>query len=575
MRSPAAPSSGATATTAAPAPSAATVAAEERIAGLPRVDLLGGAGVAAFKPEGEVVKVDVAPLAVTGQPFTDAVRATVKEGSGHEWAVQLVATTTAPVDTGDAILATFFLRTETPQEGGVGETEFVFELNGSPYTKSIQYPVQGATGWSKIEVRFKASRAYAAGEAHAIFRLGYDSADDRDRRREGGELRQAGPLLVAARHAGGRSQARARGGRRRQGDRRRRGRAAAQRRAASCRVDVSTGEVIRPISPYVYGVNSQPTDGVGATARRMGGNRQTAYNWELNASNAGSDYNHSSDNWPCTVLGYSDCTVPGAQFIDFALSNRKAGIATVATVPMIDYVTADKRGPVPESEKAPSKRWDKSVAQKPGPFTTSPDLGDGVVYEDEFVNALVGKLGKAADGGIKFYSLDNEPALWPSTHPRVHPDKTTYAEMVTRTEATAGGLLKVDPTAFVLGAVAFGWSEYISLQDAPDAAAAQRHLRHVPRLLPGFDEEAGDQAPSAAHPRAGRPLVSRGAGRQADHRPGPDPQDGGGARPGAAQPVGFQPTWRRAGSPPPLAANRSASSPGCKRRSPPAIPGPS
>src|SRR5450432_1332697 len=180
MRTPASPSSGASGTSgapaaaAAPAPSAATVAAEERIAGLPRVDLLGGAGVAAFKPQGEVVKVDVAPIAVTGQPFTDAVRATVKEGSGHEWAVQLVAETTAPVDSGDAVLATFFLRTEVPQEGGVGETEFVFELNGSPYTKSIQYPVQGAAGWSKIEVRFKAARAYAAGEAHVIFRLGYD-----------------------------------------------------------------------------------------------------------------------------------------------------------------------------------------------------------------------------------------------------------------------------------------------------------------------------------------------------------------------------------------------------------------
>jgi hypothetical protein len=37
------------------------------------------------------------------------------------------------------------------------------------------------------------------------------------------------------------------------------------------------------------------------------------------------------------------------------------------------------------------------------------------------VNLLVNKLGKASDGGIKFYSLDNEPALWPSTHPRIHP----------------------------------------------------------------------------------------------------------------------------------------------------------
>ncbi|HEY6476510.1 MAG TPA: glycoside hydrolase family 44 protein, partial [Polyangia bacterium] len=234
-------------------------------------------------------------------------------------------------------------------------------------------------------------------------------------------------------------------------------------------ISVAAGEIIRPISPYVYGINSQPFEGVGATVRRMGGNRQTAYNWEINASNAGSDYNHSSDDWPCTVLGYTDCSVPGAQFIDFGMQNRKAGMESIATVPMIDYVTADKRGPVSEADKAPSKRWDKSVAQKPGPFTTSPDLNDGVVYEDEFVNALVAKLGKAAQGGIKFYSLDNEPALWPSTHPRVHPEKTTYAEMVSRTEATASGLLKVDPSAFVLGGVAYGWAEYKNLQEAPDA----------------------------------------------------------------------------------------------------------
>ena len=56
------------------------------------------------------------------------MRFTVKEASSHEWAVQLQTPTTAPVAAGDAILATFWFRTETPQEGSVGETEFVFEL---------------------------------------------------------------------------------------------------------------------------------------------------------------------------------------------------------------------------------------------------------------------------------------------------------------------------------------------------------------------------------------------------------------------------------------------------------------
>jgi mannan endo-1,4-beta-mannosidase len=98
-----------------------------------------------------------------------------------------------------------------------------------------------------------------------------------------------------------------------------------------------------------------------------------------------------------------------------------------------------------------------------------PDLRDGTVYEDEFVSYMVQKLGKASDGGIKFYALDNEPALWPSTHPRVHPEKTTYKEMVERTTATAAAITKIDPSAQVIGGTMFGWSEYMSLSDAPDA----------------------------------------------------------------------------------------------------------
>jgi hypothetical protein len=49
----------------------------------------------------------------------------------------------------------------------------------------------------------------------------------------------------------------------------------------------------KPISPWIYGLNFY-TDVSGApphlTLDRAGGNRWTAYNWETNASNAGSDY---------------------------------------------------------------------------------------------------------------------------------------------------------------------------------------------------------------------------------------------------------------------------------------------
>ena len=87
------------------------------------------------------------------------------------------------------------------------------------------------------------------------------------------------------------------------------------------------------------------------TVRRMGGNRQTGYNWETNASNAGNDYNHQSDEWSCTVMGYTDCSVPGAQFVDFARENKTLGAETLATIPIVDYVRADKKGKVSEATR--------------------------------------------------------------------------------------------------------------------------------------------------------------------------------------------------------------------------------
>jgi len=240
--------------------------------------------------------------------------------------------------------------------------------------------------------------------------------------------------------------------------------------AGKLAIQIDPAKAIRKISPYVYGLNSQTLADTGATVRRNGGNRGTVYNWEANYSNAGEDYHHQNDQWPCTVMGITNCNEPAAQFLGFYQKNKAAGADTVVTVPMLDYVSADKDGPVKPEDKAPSSRFVSSKPRKGKPFADTPDLKDGVVYQDEFVHYLVKKVGKAKDGGVKFYSLDNEPALWPSTHPRIHPDRTQYAEVVARSEATALGIKGVDPGAFVLGGVMFGWAEYQSLSTAPDAA---------------------------------------------------------------------------------------------------------
>ena len=114
----------------------------------------------------------------------------------------------------------------------------------------------------------------------------------------------------------------------------------------------------------------------------------------------------------------------------------------------------------------------QSYLTKKTPYTLTPNPSDPV-YQDEYVNFIVTKLKKAEEGGVKFYNLDNEPALWPSTHPRIHAQKTTYKELIDRTEALAVGITRLDPGAQILGPVLFGWSAFENLQSAPDAKEHQ------------------------------------------------------------------------------------------------------
>jgi mannan endo-1,4-beta-mannosidase len=418
------------------------------------------ADLGAFKVRGEEKKANLTTVPVTGQPFKQALRAEIKESSNSEWSVQMQAPTVSKVEKDDLLLATFYVRSTQPQEGGIAETQFVFEQASDPYTKSVTYPLQLTPQWRKVQVRFVAQDSYPPGKAQMIFRLGYEpetiEVGGVTVENFGKQLRlwelpstEGADRRIAAKPPDEAPLPPTDGG--------------------PLRAEITPSKIIQTISPYVYGVNSQKIDKYRPAVRRMGGNRGTGYNWETNASNAGNDYQHSNDDWSCTVFGYKNCTEPGAQVLDFVTDNRQAGVDSLVTIPMVDYVSADKKGAVLPADAAPSKRFVRSYPHKPGPFTLKPALDDGAVYQDELVNLLVQKFGKAAQGGVKFYSLDNEPALWPTTHPRIHPKPPTYQELVDRTEATASAITAVDPTATVLGAVAYGWGEYLSLSSAADS----------------------------------------------------------------------------------------------------------
>jgi endo-1,4-beta-xylanase len=138
------------------------------------IDMLGGAGIAAFGVRGATERVATSEVAVSGQTFSKALRAEVKQKSQNLWDVQLVASGAGEVKTGDVLLVSFWFRTEyVPAESGEAQVEVNFELNRPPFEKALMYTVQAGAQWKQFFLPFVAKRDFAAGEAQVSFRLGY------------------------------------------------------------------------------------------------------------------------------------------------------------------------------------------------------------------------------------------------------------------------------------------------------------------------------------------------------------------------------------------------------------------
>jgi hypothetical protein len=246
-----------------------------------------------------------------------------------------------------------------------------------------------------------------------------------------------------------------------------------------------------PISPYIYGTNSPGWEKSGwkTPLTRAGGNRLTAYNWETNASNAGSDWQHQND----ALMGTTD--VPGEAMRKAVASAHEHGAAIVITVPIIGRVAADKNGggDVNKTPDYLNKRFVVSLPAKNGPFADAPDLTDGKVYQDEFVAWLEKKFPQNGRPPI-FYCMDNEPELWSSTHARIHPEKVRFDEIVRLNTEYATAVKRVAPKALIFGFVSYGWHGLTTLQDAPD--------RNNRDFTDFFLQEM-----SAAEKKAGRRLI--------------------------------------------------------------------
>lgn len=245
--------------------------------------------------------------------------------------------------------------------------------------------------------------------------------------------------------------------------------AEAQKRAV---FSINTAAQRKPISPFIYGTNDPYSH---AGSKRLGGNRITNYNWENNASNAGRDWYHESDNYVPWQQGVPDNEYDsaGAAMKYFHQRSLQQGAYSLVTLPLIGHVAADKNGAISEAQSAPSSRWTSVQFRKPQellPFRLRPDLTDNKLYVDELLNYLLHHFGTSnTPTGIRGYSLDNEPGLWFDTHSRLWghtPVSVTY--LMDKSIGLASLIKEMDPNAEVFGPASWGITEFENLQFAPD-----------------------------------------------------------------------------------------------------------
>lgn len=246
---------------------------------------------------------------------------------------------------------------------------------------------------------------------------------------------------------------------------------AEQPSASVYKITVTPSEHIRKISPYIYGVNTGvDLNKVSAGSIRLGGNRMSAYNWENNMSNAGSDYKNMSDMYLITDVPDEFKRVPGGPALALSSQAQAHNVPyTLLTLQMLGYAASSKRGSLTAENAAPSEYWVKVENRKGSEFTLEPDKKDGVVYNDEYLNYLFSKLGKSDSGtGIKAFALDNEPALWKHTHSLVRQSELSCEELVKKSVDLASAVKEMDGGAEVFGPSLFGYSAFDSFAGAPD-----------------------------------------------------------------------------------------------------------
>jgi uncharacterized protein (TIGR03437 family) len=217
-----------------------------------------------------------------------------------------------------------------------------------------------------------------------------------------------------------------------------------------------------PISPYVYGINEWSDNGLMGLMRipliRWGGDDATSYNWQNSVKN------NTGDN-PWFYLNYG----VSPNFDAFHEANLVAGTVSLGTIPLMDWIPKDagecsfsvkKYGAQPKTNPDNSDCGNGVLAN--GDLVAN-DPNDAYIpvtesFAQQWVAHIMSSYGPANAGGVRLWSMDNEPEWWYSNHFDVYPQAANYDDMLARNIKWASAVKSADPTALITGPVPGGWS---------------------------------------------------------------------------------------------------------------------
>ncbi len=248
---------------------------------------------------------------------------------------------------------------------------------------------------------------------------------------------------------------------------------------------VDAGSQLHAINPYIYGMNAFTLDPVaakaaGLTINRWGGNATSRYNYLFDVTSSASDWYFENQ------FGLAGGSQSNSSFNAQVTADQQVGAKTMGTLPVLGWVAKDgtacsfPTATYPGQQTiAPDRACGNGVYPQGVSSCTSaagcnvtgndPNLTSQAVtpkWAGDWVAYLVTKFGRAANGGVAIYDLDNEPSWWNAVHRDVHPLPSTYDEVTDTGLAVAKVVKTADPTAEVSGPVVdYWWNYFYSKKD--------------------------------------------------------------------------------------------------------------